>query len=247
MVLQHRTLITALCIVTVSSSWAQTLKVTRFVDNGRGGVEIQAEYDQGKDPWCKDENVRWIQRLLLKQGDGKTEKTDVPGYPKASFIDPQPTQGGSTFDNLPWYDFTYGSAADRAANQNKLNGGGKFFNDTPAGWGPFGPMYFCAWTAVVCTDTATKKASFMGGFTWGFCVSATGAISLISTTTLGNNDDTVGIFNTALGSGPDSFKDWSLTKGDDKCQLTVTSVPEPTSLVALACAGLLVLRRRRTN
>lgn len=231
----------------LQSSFAQTLKVTQFAGSTtQGGVNIKAEYDQGASPWCPDANVRWLQRIKLTKGDHTTQKDDVPGYPKGDFIDPQPTQAGGPWDNDPWYDVTYNSAADRNTDTNRQNGKGKFFNDSPGGWGPFGPMYFDAWTAVVCIDSTTKKATFMGGFTWGFCVSATGAITSIAPAALGNTDATAGIFNGSLGLGPDSFKAWSVGKGDAQCQLTFSSVPEPSSFVALASAGLvLVLRRRR--
>ncbi len=236
----------ALTIVLLQVSSAQTLNVTQFTPStAQGGVNIQATYDQGPSPWCPDANVRWLQRILLKKGDGTTRKDDVPGYPVGDFIDPQPTQPGGPWDNNPWYDVTYNSAADRASDTNRQGGKGKFFNDSPTGWGPFGPMYFCAWTAVVCIDTATKKASYMGGFTWGFCVSATGGVTGIAPAALSNTAATAGIFNGALGMGPASFKEWSVIPGDQNCQLTFSSVPEPASLITVAVAmGALVLRRR---
>lgn len=239
-----RTCVVVALGVVALSAMAQTIKITKFTPGTpAGGLSIQAQYDQGATPWCPDANVRWLQRILLKNADG-TPKTNVPGYPKADFIDPQPTQPGGPWDNDPWYDVTYNSAADRNTDTNRQNGKGKFFNDSPGGWGPFGPMYFCAWTALVCIDDTTKKAKYMGGFTWGFCVSATGGITQITYASLGNTDGTMGIFNTALGSGPAGFKAWTIEKGDPQCQMTV--VPEPSSFVALGAAALgLVVRRRR--
>lgn len=241
-----RVFVPIVALLVVQASFAQTLKVTQFAGSTtQGGVNIQAQYDQGATPWCPDANVRWIQRIKLTKGDHTTQKDDVPGYPSGDFIDPQPTQPGGPWDNDPWYDVTYNSAADRTADTNRQGGKGKFFNDSPGGWGPFGPMYFDAWTAVVCIDTTTKKAAFMGGFTWGFCVSATGGITAIAPAALGNNAATAGIFNGALGSGPAGFKAWSVTTGDPQCQLTFSTVPEPSSFLVLAGAGLVLVSRRR--
>lgn len=245
MLITRTAIITGLAVFALQGAFAQTLKVTKWTSTQTGGgVDIQAEWDQGANPWCPDANVRWLQHVLLKNEDGTT-KNNVPGYPNGSFIDPQPTQPGGPWDNQPWYDVTYNSAANRATDTNRQNGAGKFMNDSPRGWGPFGPMYFCASTAVVCIDTTTKKATFMGGFTWGFCVSATGAIAPINPMAMANNDATMAIFNGGLQSGPASFKEWKLEKGDPQCQLTFSTVPEPGSFAAMGLAiGALALRRR---
>lgn len=228
---------------------AQTLKVTQWAPStAQGGTNIQAEYDLGPSPWCPPEKVRWLQRILLKEGDGTTQKNNVPGYPSGNFIDPQPTQPGGPWDNNPWYDVTYNSAANRATDTNRQNGAGRFFNDSPGGWGPFGPMYFCAQTAIVCIDETTKVATYMGGFTWGFCVSATGAITGIAPAAMPNNAATVADFNGALAAGPASFRAWTVAVGDPQCQLTFSSVPEPSAMAGLGIGiAALALRRRRAR
>lgn len=224
------------------SAWAQTLNVTQFnAPAGQGGVNIQADYDLGANPWCLPTDVRWLQRILLKNPDGTTNN-GVPGYPSGDFIDPQPTQPGGPWDNNPWYDVTYNSAADRASNTNRQNGAGRFFNDSPGGWGPFGPMQFCAWTAVVCINTENNIATYMGGFTWSFSVGATGAITATAPAALGNTEATTGLFNNALQNGPAGFRAWTLNTGQADCQLTF--VPEPATMVALGLGVAALLRRR---
>ena len=236
----------SIVVMTTTTAFSQTISVTKYGgSNAQGGISIQAEYDQGPNPWCLPENVRWLQRILLKKGDGVTQKDDVPGYPSGDFIDPQPGQPGGPWDNSPWYDVTYNSAADRNSSMNQQGGKGRFMNDSPSGWGPFGPMYFCAWTAVVCIDTTTKKASYMGGFTWGFCVTATGGIVGNTVQPLLNDAATAGIFNGALGKGPAGFKEWSVMPGDPQCQLRLNAVPEPSAMLMLGGLAAGVMRRRK--
>ncbi len=118
-----------------STAMAGAISVTQYeADQAQGGVDIQAEYDPADfEDVCPPENIRWLQRILLKDDMGN-QKNDVPGYPSGNFIDPQPNQPGGPFDNDPWYDFTYNTAADRNNNVNRQNGAGPFFIDTPGGW-----------------------------------------------------------------------------------------------------------------
>jgi hypothetical protein len=238
----------SIAVAAFGTAIAQTLTVTRFdVQQTRGGLTIQAEYDLGPNPCCPPERVRWLQRILLTDAAGN-RKDNVPGYPIGDFIDPQPTQPGGPWDNLPWYDVTYNTAADRNTDTNRQGGRGRFFNDSPGGWGPFGPMCFSAWTAIVCIDETTKTAEYMGGFTWGFCVAANGTISGVAPAALANNAATAAIFNGSLALGPASFREWSVRPGDPNCQLTFSAVPEPATMTAMGMAfAAMVLRRRRRS
>ena len=234
-----------------SSASAQVITVTQF-DATAGGVNIQAQWNLGPDPCCPPANVRWIQNIKLKNLDG-TPKNDVTGYiNRPNFIDPLPDQPPGGWDALPWYDVTYNTAADRTTNTNRQNGAGAFFNDSPNGWGPFGPMDFCAFTAVVCITPSTTgaggTAKYLGGFSWGFRVAANGTVTKLALAGMPNNAATIGMFNTALQEtySPQSFKDWSMVLGDANCQLTFQPVPEPGTMALCAAAiGIAVKRRRR--
>lgn len=241
---QFRRYILAIALVSHSAvAWAQTLNVTLFnAPAGQGGVNIQADWDLGSNPWCNATDVRWLQRVQLKNPDGTTNN-GVPGYPSGEFIDPLPTQPGGPWDNNPWYDVTYNTAANRASDTNRQGGAGRFYNDSPAGWGPFGPLTFCAWTAVVCINTENSIATYIGGFTWSFTVGATGGITSTAPAALSNTAATTGLFNGSLQNGPASFRSWTLNTGDPNCQLTF--VPEPASMIALGLGVAAMLRRRR--
>lgn len=248
----HRNLkcvvVACVCLGTIGSVFAQTLRVTTYgVVQNPAGANIQAEYTQGDPPWCPPERVRWLQRVHITNPDGTT-KNNVPGYPNGDFIDPQPTQPGGPWDNQPWYDVTYNSAADRNTDTNRQNGAGRFMNDSPRGWfGTWGPLCFTACTAVVCIDPATNTASFMGGFSWGFCVDGAGVVSQIAPSALANNAATMAKFNGALGTGPATFRAWTLAAGDPNCQLTFSAVPEPGTMAVLGLALLGFARRRRSK
>ncbi|MCB8931928.1 MAG: PEP-CTERM sorting domain-containing protein [Fimbriimonadaceae bacterium] len=247
-------LATLFVVAGTHAGFAQSLNVTQYATHGNGGVNIQADWDLGSSTWCDPANVRWIQNIKLKNLDG-TDKNNVPGYiNRPNFIDPLPDQPGGPWDTLPWYDVTYGSAADRNTNTNRIaNGSGRFFNDSPAGWGPFGPMMFCAFTAVVCIDNTAKTASYMGGFSWGFTVAANGTVTAKPLLQMANNQATVDMFNTALhinttdaNYNPATFREWSMTLGDANCQLTYNPVPEPGTMALCAAAiGVAAKRRRR--
>lgn len=230
--------ITSIVVLASVVAQAQTLHVTKFNwSNAQGGVNIQAEFDQGPNPWCPAADVRWLQNVKIKDAAGNI-RNNVPGYPNGDFTDPLPNGPGGPWDNDPWYDVTYNSAADRNTDTNRQGGKGRFFNDSPGGWGPFGPLYFCATTAIVCIDRNNFKANMMGVFSWGFCVSATGGITPIQPMALGNTAATSGLFNSGAGLAP-----WTVQPGDNDCQLTVTTVPEPASFAAFA-VGVLLLRRK---
>lgn len=259
-----RSLVVAgLFILALQTVGAQTLTVTQWnTSTAQGGANIQAEYAGIPPTWCPSANVRWLQRILLKEGDGTTQKNDVPGYPSGNFIDPQPNQPGAPlWDQLPWYDVTYNTAAQRAANGPIQHGSGAFMNDSPSGWGPFGPMYFCATTAVVCIDTDMKMATLLGGFEWGFCVAANGAITPtpatptgIAAATLRNAGagGTAAMFNTALaagafGAGTGAGQGWSIKPSVENCELTFryAPVPEPATMALCGAALVAAARRRR--
>lgn len=235
---------------------AQSLNVTQYATHGNAGVNIQADWDLGSSTCCDPANVRWIQNIKLKNLDG-TPKNNVPGYiNRPNFIDPLPDQPGGPWDTLPWYDVTYGSAADRNSNTNRIaNGSGRFFNDSPGGWaGAWGALDFCAFTAVVCIDGANKTASYLGGFSWGFRVAADGTTTKFALAQMANNAATINMFNTALhiNSGtsdpnynPASFREWTMQVGDVNCQLNFNPVPEPGTMALCAAAVGIAARRRR--
>jgi hypothetical protein len=211
--------------------------VTRCEVNQAGtGVNVQAEYtlDPGID--CPPENLRWIQRILLKDPMGNTINT-IPGYPNGDFIDPQPNQPPGGWDTEPWYDVTFNSAADRAANTNRQNGAGRFFNDSPNGWGPFGPMSFCATTAIVCINMANCTAVLLGAFTWGFSVAADGTITKMAAMAMTDPATVVTELNGALRNGPDTFSKWTIQQNPSGQYLGFRMIPEPSTLV-LALIGV---------
>lgn len=223
----------ATSIIWGSSALAGSISITTYeADQAQGGVDIQAEYDPADfEEVCDPANIRWLQRILLTDENGD-QKDDVPGYPSGNFIDPQPDQPGGPFDDDPWYDITYNSAADRDSDTNRQNGAGPFFNDSPSGWGPFGPMSFSATTVLVCIDSANCTFTILEGFTWGFDVAADGTITaqeLVEDITI--DQDLRDLFNDALDLGPDSFSKW-------------TAVPEPSTVVLLAFAGVVAAARR---
>ncbi len=232
----------------VAQAYSQVLRITQFdVSNAQGGLNIQADYS-GIDPQCCDPaNVRWLQRILLLDGNGNRLDT-VNGYPIGDFIDPQPTQPPGGWDGDPWYDVTYNSAADRATDTNRQNGAGAFFNDSPGGWRPFGPVSFLAFTAVVCINSTTKEAAFLGGFTWGFNIPAqNGNVSGILPGILGNTQATATMFNDSIALGAFANSGWRVVVGDPNCQLTVQSVPEPMTMALSLAAGGLAVRRLRAR
>lgn len=215
---------------------ADLINITQYdVNQAGGGLNIQANYDlTGSGITCDPANIRWIQRILLKDGNGN-QKDNVPGYPSGNFIDPQPGQPGGPWDTLPWYDVTYNTADDRDNDVNRQNGAGAYFNDSPNGWGPFGPMSFNATTAIVCINSANCTFQILGGFTWGFSVAADQTITAIPTVIgLMNDAATRKLFNDALDLGPASFSKWQ-------------AVPEPSSvlLISVGLAGMRLVRRRR--
>lgn len=218
---------------------ADLITISQYdVNQAGGGVNIQANYDlTGTGITCDPANVRWLQRILLTDGTG-AQKNDVPGYPSGNFIDPQPMQGGGTFDNNPWYDFTYNTAADRTAGTNQQNGAGAFYTDSPSGWGPFKPITFSATLELVCINSADCTGVLLGGFTWGFSINMAGTVTKIPIGNAPPNDATATVFNDALQLGPKSFSKWR-----------VRSVPEPSSValmgLGLAGAGMAAARRRR--
>lgn len=238
-------------LAAIQTGLAQTLNVTQYATHGNAGVNIQAHWDVPSSWSCCDPaNMRWLQNIKLKNLDG-TPKNNVQGYlNRPDFIDPLPDQPPGGWDTLPWYDVTYGSAADRTANTNRIaNGSGRFFNDSPGGWaGAWGALDFCGFTAVVCINDATKTAEYLGGFSWGFRVAANGTVTKFALAAMANNAATVGMFNTALQKSysPATFSEWTVNVGDPNCQLTFNPVPEPGTIALCAAAvGLAAKRRRR--
>lgn len=222
--------------------------VTQYAKNeAGGGANIQANWVRPATFCCAESDMRWFQVIELRDGAGAL-KNNVPGYPNGRFVDPQPNQPPGGWDNLPWYDVTYGSAADRTANTNMIsNGSGRFMNDSPQGWKPFGPMSFNATTLVVCIDQQNKKFRYIGGFTWGFTVAAppaNPAISLHALTQVNDSAALRNLCNSALGSAdPNSeMRQWSMIE-NTACTLGV--VPEPASLAALGLGSAAFIRRRR--
>ena len=230
----------ATLVLLSTSGFAQKLKVTK-ADVFEGGMHTEAEYDLGTSPWCDAKNVRWLQNVQLCDKDGKI-RNDVPGFPSGDFIDPQP---GGTFDNEPWYDFTYNSDADRQVPKDHQGGKGPYFRDIPKGWAPFGEITFKAKLIVVCIDETKNEFQYMGGFGWGFKVAADK-----KTTTkngLANCPDSAELrksFNDALGRSPASFKKWKMVESDPRCRLQLV-VPEPTTMIALAAGVASLVRRRK--
>ena len=234
---------------------AQTLTVTQWnTHNGvpgppitGGGANIQAEYAGIPVACCPPENVRWLQRIVLRDGTGAIMK-DGSIYPKRDFIDPQPTQPPGGWDALPWYDVTYDLKTDRSADTNRRNGAGPFMNDSPNGWGPFGPMSFNATTAVVCVSG--KNATLLGAFQWGFSVAANGTVTGSPATPTGVTADQAlaDMFNTSLANGAfhSATDPWVVKKSTDDCRLTFSyaPVPEPATMM-LCAAGLAAAARRR--
>ncbi len=241
----------AVCIAGVcvaASSARADLAVTMYAANqAGGGLDIQAQYDAADiDPDCCDlDNVRWIQRVLLTDDMGNRVDT-VPGFPNGDFIDPQT---GGTFDNDPWYDFTYNTAADRATPANEQLGAGRFYNDSPSGWLPFGEINFEAMTLIVCVDFQNMTFEFLGGFSWGFNINADQ--DLVTTMPLGILADTAalrGIFNDALDDGDFASDGWEMVEGDVDCYVDVRVVPEPGTFallgIGITTLGVPSLRRR---
>lgn len=232
-----------------------SLNVTRYdVNQAAGGLTIHAQYDPADiDPECCDPmNVRWIQRVLLTDGMGAQLNT-VPGYPSGDFIDPQQVQGPG-FDNLPWYDATYNTAADRNANMNRQFGAGPFYLDTPGGWLPFGPLTFSASTLLVCVDPVAKSFEFLAGFSWGFSINA--AMNMVTALPLMELADTAGLrmtINNSLGLGQFAGQGWMMVQNSDEdCYLDVNFVPEPGTIslvmigvVAIGLSQARHLRRRQ--
>ncbi|MFO0841979.1 MAG: hypothetical protein U0797_06200 [Gemmataceae bacterium] len=236
-----------------TSTGQAALMVTQYqVNQGGGGLNIQAQYGAGDiDPDCCDPaNVRWLQRVLLTDAMGN-QRNNVPGYPSGNFIDPQPNQPGGPFDNLPWYDITYNTAADRAVDANRQNGAGRFFNDSPQGWLPFGAISFSALTMLVCVDPQTMMFEFLGGFSWGFSVNA--AQNTVTAQELMPLADTNGlrdIINNSLAAGAFANQGWMMVANPNPdCFVGVQFLPEPGTLslgfIGLASLGIICVRRRR--
>lgn len=238
--MKHSKILVLLSLAVVSvEARAQSLTVSKFNwSTAQGGVNIQAEYDQGPNPCCPPENVRWIQNVKIRDAAGNI-RNDIPGYPNGDFTDPQENGPGGPWDSDPWYDVTYNSAADRSSNTNRQGGRGRYYNDSPQGWGPFGFLSFNATTALVCIDTNNFKADIMAVFSWGFTISPTGTTSPIQPSPLGNTSATSGLFNSGAGLAP-----WTVQPGDDDCQLPITAVPEPSAFAALSLGALMLLRRK---
>lgn len=220
---------------------AQKIHIDQYTTrNAEGGVGLRARYDLGPD-WdpdecCDPDDIRWMQLVQLRDEDGDP-KTDVPGYPKSDFIDPEPGQPGPGWDNLPWYDVTYNGAYGGAFGR----GIGDRMEDFPGGWGPFGAMTFCAQTLIVCIDETNKQIKMLGGFKWGFSVAAD---STITRKGLMDLDDNVALrteFNDALDSNT-AFEPWEVIEGMDKLEV----VPEPASMAVLGLGiAALAARKRR--
>lgn len=234
-------------MATMSGLASAQIAITQFQANqAGGGMNIQAHYVVPPSFCCPPERLRWFQIIQLKDGNGNP-KTIPPWYPNATFVDPQPAQPGGPWDNDPWYDVTYNSAADRTTDTNRQNGKGRFMNDSPAGWTPYGPMSFNATTLVVCIDEAAKTFRYVGGFTWGFNVAAppaNPAISLINWAPIGDSAALRNFANGALANGGGNMPQWSMV---ENTACTLNTIPEPASMAALAMGLGVVLKRRRKN
>lgn len=232
----------ACLMAATAASWAQSFNVTKyFTRNPQGGVGIEAEYDLGPD-WdcCPPEDIRWMQRIVLRDANGDV-KNNVPGYPNGDFIDPIPDQAGGPWDTLPWYDVTYTDAAHTSGLQR---GKGKYMEDYPSGWGPFGPMSFNAQTFLVCVDEDLEAFCFIAGFTWGFSVAADGTITRHGAALFGDSPEFGAGVNAGLDRIPD-FEPWDYWGECADCpEFTLTVVPEPTTMTAMVL-GVLALARRR--
>jgi len=255
--------VTAVCrllflVLTSGPLVAQTL----FVDsadavNSRPGMNIAAHYDLGKDfTWCDPADIRWIQNVSVT--DNKGTAKSIAGFP-ASFVDPLPGQdigndydgNAQTGDTLPWYDITRNQAAKTGAFQR---GAGAFYEDAPGGaaFNDNAPIRVEFNTLVVCLDTAKNTFAPLGGFSWGFVIDPKDSNPQVLAVGGVNADNLVDAFNDLIKNGTSldgktKFEQWTMIKGDPKCQLTLKIIPEPSGMVAigLACLAFGIVCRRR--
>lgn len=205
--------------------------------NGLGGVDIIAHYrlngNFSKQDCCAQGDIRWLQRVTSSAATGFTPTPNRP------FIDPRSDQPGG-FDNLPWYDATFGNLNDARTNQNRLFGSGNYFLDTPRVLLTRGPYSFFAQTLLVCIDEFTKRMFALGGFSWGFEIAADQTtVTGLPITQIDDNAALRNDFNTALGI---DFPGWTMIAATAACgpSCPYLNVPEPNSL-ALFCLGFVAL------
>jgi len=228
-------------------------KYEPFKNGGLGGVHIQLHFAPNANFANQTHvtDVRWLQRVDSSKATGFTPNPNRP------FIDPRAGQIPEA-DNLPFYEFTYNNAADRASGANRVaNGSGRFYTDSPRVLLNRSPYTFSGETLLVGIegDIANKKLAILGGVAWSFTFAGAVpgvTVTASNVTALADNNALRGNFNTALGL---DFPGWTLippAQWDD--QVTITggtttgsSIPEPSAMILSlsAIAGVLVLGRRR--
>jgi hypothetical protein len=226
-----------------------SLTVPHYEISGRG-VEITANYTIDPDTLCPcpPEDMRWLQLIHLTDNAGN-DKTFLPEFPNATFIDPQPGAdiGGGPADSEPWYDPTYNNDPLGPGGGGAIqNGAGPWLYDRPQFLAGDAPMRFDAFTLVVCIDEDTDTAKMLGGFQWGFTLSNPGPTTgLLPIQPLTDSQALRDMFN--LGAGRlESVFDWHLAEQDDPdCVFDTSTVPEPASLSGLVLLTVFVGRRSR--
>lgn len=214
------------------------------------GMEITARFDPNgsfaEQDCCNAADLRWIQVVSTTARAGFSPPGDL-----RPFIDPRNGQNIGdplTGDALPFYDVTY--TGDPAANPSLgiQRGTGSHIYDAPALNNPASrPNTFCADTLLVCLKPGTMMMAILGGFTWGFDITAGGAVTLKNPSQLGDSADLRAKFNTALGL---DFPGWSLISAGEAWPdagplIVTTTVPSPAGITVLAMAGIAATRRRR--
>jgi hypothetical protein len=191
--------------------------------------------------------LRWLQLVTSSTATGFTPTPNRP------FIDPRIGQVAGT-DNLPFYDFTYPTSA--LVGQN--SGVGPYIFDMPAVLNSRAvvgtPYSFLADTLLVCLyddNSNPKQLIVLGGFEWGFTITATNPGPTYTSSTIGINGlpDTAQLrakFNTALGLDYPGYQLVDPT-GTPCENCTFQVIPEPSPLYLFSGGLFLVIafRRRR--
>jgi hypothetical protein len=179
-----------------------------------------------------EDHFNWYQVVIA---DNQPPKSFAGAQLAAPYVDVPPGGYDPAFDNtwgdnLPWY---YDEGTPTPAATQVVKPGLSLANNTTAsalsfGDFPGGPnglsLTFDTWLVSLNSDSSFHD--FLGGFTWGFSVSAAGVKTVTGPTSLNGVNPTNAQYANIIGG-------------------FVTSIPEPSTLCLLVTSGLMCTRRVR--